>query len=124
MSSITKSNVGIGTLAGANGTFSLPNNTGQYITSSNMSSTYNTVSMADSAITIDGGVNGKMSVNVPLLVDGRNVMRELDELRDAMLLLKRHVDMEAKYPKLKKIKDEYERALEKYKTFDAIKESK
>jgi hypothetical protein len=80
--------------------------------------------IADSAITIDGGENGKMSVNVPLLVNGRDVMREIDEMRDAMLLLKRHVDMEAKYPRLKEIKDEYERALEKYTTFDAIKESK
>ena len=124
MSSITKSNVGIGTLAGANGTFNLPNNTGQYITSSNMSSTYNTVSMADSAIVMNVGPSGKMSVNVPLEVNGRDVMKELDEMRDALLLLKRDVDMESKYPRLKEIKDEYERALEKYKTFDAIKESK
>jgi hypothetical protein len=51
-------------------------------------------------------------------------MKELDEMRDAMLLLKRDVDMEAKYPRLKEIKDEYERALEKYTTFDALKESK
>jgi hypothetical protein len=81
---------------------------------------YNT----SSAITIDGGANGSMRVDVPLLVNGRDVMKEIDEMRDAMLLLKRHVDMEDKYPKLKKIKDEYERALAKYKTFDAIKESK
>ena len=51
-------------------------------------------------------------------------MKELDEMRDALLLLRRDVDMEAKYPKLKKIKDEYERQLEIYKTFDSIKESK
>lgn len=62
--------------------------------------------------------------NATLIVDGRDVMKELDEMRDALLLLKRDVDMEAKYPRLKEIKDEYERALEKYKTFDAIKESK
>jgi hypothetical protein len=29
--------------------------------------------------------------------------------------------MESKYPRLKELKDEYERALEKYKTFDALK---
>jgi len=51
-------------------------------------------------------------------------MQEIDEIRDTLLLLKRDVDMEAKYPKLKKIKEEYERALAKYKTFDTIKESK
>jgi hypothetical protein len=81
-------------------------------------------SISDSKVTIDGGANGSMRVDVPLLVNGRDVMREIDEMRDAMLLLKRHVDMEAKYPKLKKLKDEYEAALAKYKTFDAIKESK
>jgi hypothetical protein len=61
---------------------------------------------------------------VTLEVNGRDVMKELDEMRDALLLLKRDVDMEAKYPRLKEIKDEYERALEKYTTFDALKESK
>jgi hypothetical protein len=81
-------------------------------------------SIADAKITIDGGENGSMRVDVPLLVNGRDVMKEIDEMRDALLLLKRDVDMESKYPKLKKIKDEYEAALSKYKTFDAIKESK
>jgi len=42
-------------------------------------------------------------------------------MRDAMLLLKRDVDMEAKYPKLKELKDAYEEQLEKYKTFEALK---
>ena len=90
------------------------------ITSGSISST----SIADAKIRIDGGENGTMQVDVPLIVNGRNVMKELDEMRDAMLLLKRDVDMEAKYPRLKELKDEYERALEKYKTFEAIKESK
>lgn len=44
-----------------------------------------------------------------------------DEMRDVMLLLKRDVDMEAKYPKLKELKDAYEEQLEKYKTFEALK---
>ena len=64
-----------------------------------------------------------MQVDIPLVVQGRDVMKELDELRDSVLLLKRHVDMEAKYPKLKELKDAYESQLAKYKTFDAIKES-
>lgn len=51
-------------------------------------------------------------------------MKELDEMRDALLLLKRDVDMESKYPRLKELKDEYERELAKYKTFDILKEPK
>ena len=83
-----------------------------------------TTRLGDSKVTIDGGENGSMRVDVPLLVDGRDVMKELDEMRDAMLLLRRDVDMEAKYPRLKEIKDEYEAALAKYTTFDTLKESK
>ena len=91
-----------------------------YITSP----TITTSNLSNSAISIDGGINGSMRVDVPLIVNGRDVMKELDEIRDSLLLLKRHVDMEAKYPKLKELKDEYERTLEKYKTFDTLKESK
>ena len=80
--------------------------------------------ISDSKVTIDGGANGSMRVDVPLIVNGRDVMKELDEMRDAMLLLKRDVDMEKKYPRLKEIKDEYEAALAKYTTFDTLKESK
>ena len=91
-----------------------------YISSNNITTT----SLADAKVRIDGGENGKMKVDVPLIVHGRDVMEEIDEMRDALLLLNRDVDMEAKYPRLKELKDEYERALEKYKTFEAIKESK
>jgi hypothetical protein len=87
--------------------------------------TITSTSYANSAITINGdAVNGSVTIDVPLLVNGRDVIKELDEMRDVLLLLKRDVDMEAKYPRLKEIKDEYEAALAKYTTFDAIKESK
>jgi len=62
-----------------------------------------------------------LKVDGTLEVNGRDVMKELDEMRDALLLLKRDVDMEAKYPKLRKLKDAYEAQLEKYKTFEALK---
>jgi hypothetical protein len=89
------------------------------------SPTITTTSLSSSAITINGDpASGSMRVDVPLIVNGRDVMKELDEMRDALLLLRRDVDMEAKYPKLKELKDEYERTLEKYKTFEAIRESK
>jgi hypothetical protein len=87
-------------------------------------STIATTNLADSAIIINGGPGGSMKVDVPLIVNGRDVMKEIDEMRDALLLLKRDVDMESKYPRLKELKDEYERSLAKYKTFETIKESK
>jgi hypothetical protein len=83
--------------------------------------TITSTSIADAKIHIDGGENGSMRVDVPLIVNGRDVVKELDDMRDALLLLKRDVDMEAKYPKLKELKDAYKAQLEKYKTFEALK---
>jgi hypothetical protein len=93
------------------------------ITSSAVTSgtNYGTISIVDDVKIAQAKA---MQIDIPLVVQGRDVMKELDELRDSVLLLKRHVDMEARYPKLKQLKDEYERALEKYKTFDTLKESK
>ena len=84
--------------------------------------TITTSNLSSSAITINGdSSNGSMRVDVPLIVNGRDIVKELDEMRDVLLLLKRDVDMEAKYPKLKELKEEYEAALAKYKTFEALK---
>ena len=90
----------IGTMAGSNGTFTI--------------SDYTTIS----PLTVSDSVT---TITTPLVVNGRDVMREIDEMRDALLLLKRDVNMEAKYPKLKELKDAYEAQLEKYKTWEAMK---
>jgi len=94
-----------------------------HLPSSITSNTITTTSIADSAITIDGS-GDSVSVNRPLVVNDRDILKELDEMRDALLLLKRDVDMEAKYPRLRELKEQYEAELEKYKTFDTLKESK
>lgn len=102
----------------------LPGSVAQKMTTVN-SGTITSNNISNSAITINGDpTNGSVKIDVPLLVNGRDVLKELDEMRDVMLLLKRDVDMEAKYPRLKEIKDEYEAALAKYTTFDTLKESK
>jgi len=62
-----------------------------------------------------------LTVEGRAIVQGRDILKELDEMRDALLLLKRDVAMEAKYPKLRGLKDAYEAQLEKYKTFEALK---
>jgi len=78
--------------------------------------TYSDITIADHTTT-----DTTLHVDGKLEVQGRDVLKELDEMRDAMLLLKRDVDMESKYPKLKELKDAYEAQLEKYKTFEALK---
>jgi hypothetical protein len=79
---------------------------------------------AKSAIALDGSESPSFTVDGTFEVQGRDVLAELDEMRDALMLIKRDVDMEAKYPKLKELKDAYAAQLAKYKTFDAIKDSK
>ena len=104
-------------IGGYNGTYATNGPIYNNITSGSISST----SLADAKIRIDGGVNGSMQVDVPLVVNGRDVMKEIDEMRDALLLLKRHVDMEAKYPRLKELKDAYDKELKKCTMWDSLK---
>jgi hypothetical protein len=40
-------------------------------------------------------------------VQGRDILKELDEMRDALLLLKHDVNLEEKYPELKQAYDDY-----------------
>ena len=77
-----------------------------------------------SNIWTDDEVKAAIKCDGTLEVQGRDVLAELDEMRDALMLIKRDVDMEVKYPKLKELKDEYAKQLAKYATFDAIKDSK
>ena len=72
----------------------------------------------------DISANPLITVDGTFEVQGRDVLAELDEMRNALMLIKRDVDMEAKYPKLKELKDAYAKQLAKYATFDAIKDSK
>jgi hypothetical protein len=97
----------IGTMAGSNGTYTI-SNSNTIIGNPNVSP----------ALTVG---ELKSEFHTPLLVNGRDVMQEIDNIYDALLLLKRDVDMEAKYPKLKDLKEAYEAQLEKYKTWEALK---
>jgi len=89
-----------------------------------MTSWASTLGMLPGSVEIGIAQAKTMQIDMPLVVQGRDVLKELDEMRDALLLIKRDVYMEAKYPRLKEIKDEYEAQLAKYKTFDILKDSK
>lgn len=85
---------------------------GSAVSSGTFSNTYistnnTTTSLADAKIRIDGSKNGTMQVDVPLVVNGRDVMKELDELREAMLLITRDLKLEEHYPELKQAYDDY-----------------
>lgn len=101
-------NTTVGTMMGSNGTYTISNSNNTIIGNPN----------ASPALTVG---ELKSEFHTSLLVNGRDVMQEIDEMRDALLLLKRDVDMESKYPRLKELKEAYEAQLEKYKTFEALK---
>jgi len=79
--------------------------------------TFSNISITESTFPIEH----TLTVEGRAIVQGRDILTELDEMRDALLLLRRDVDMESKYPKLRELKDAYEAQLEKYKTFEALK---
>lgn len=60
-----------------------------------------------------------------LTVNGRNVIEELDIIKTLLdgAVLQRDPAMEEEFGKLKALADEYQKQLEKYKTFKALKES-
>lgn len=54
-------------------------------------------------------------------IDGRRLLKEIDELRERLLLLERDAKLEEKYPRLREKRDEYQQELEKYRTFERLK---
>ena len=82
--------------------------------------TISTTSISDSKITIDGGANGSMRVDVPLIVNGRDVIKELDELREAVLLVTRDLNLEEQYPELKQAYDDYMKFYRSIKIADKL----
>jgi len=114
-------------------TITVPMSPADYVYSTNGigSSTVNSGQITTSSITginsniwtDDVSANASIKCDGTLEVQGRDVLSELDEMRDALMLIKRDVDMEAKYPKLKELKDAYAAQLAKYATFDSIKGS-
>ena len=77
--------------------------------------TYSDVTFADHTTT-----DTTLKVDGKLEVQGRDVLKELDEMRDALLLLKRDVDMEAKYPELKQAYDEYRKILDELTVMEKL----
>ena len=63
----------------------------------------------------------KIRVEDDIEVNGRRLLKEIDELRERLLLLERDAKLEEKYPRLREKRDEYQQELEKYRTFERLK---
>ena len=106
---------GIGQVYTTNGT------AGQFLTSgSNGTSWTNTTSIADSVMVARNNP-AELEVKGRLVLNGRDLEERLSTIETVLQIPERDVKLEKKYPKLKKLYDEYITALGKYRTWESIK---
>ena len=65
-----------------------------------------------------------LEVNGRMIINGIDLEERLKTIEQVLTIPERDVKLEKKHPKLKKLYDDYINALGKYRTFEAIKESK
>jgi hypothetical protein len=94
---------------------------GQFLTSgSNGTSWTNTTSIADSVMVARNNP-AELEVKGRLVLNGRDLEERLSTIETVLQIPERDVKLEKKYPKLKKLYDEYITALGKYRTWESIK---
>jgi hypothetical protein len=62
-----------------------------------------------------------LEVKGTMIINGVDLEERLNTIEKVLQIPERDVKLEAKYPKLKKMYDDYIKALAKYRTFEAIK---
>lgn len=65
-----------------------------------------------------------LDVKGTVVINGIDLEERLSTIEKVLQIPQRDVTMESKYPKLKKLYEEYMRELDKLRTWDALKESK
>ena len=75
----------------------------------------------DAALTIKGNDPATLEVKGNLVLNGQDLEERLKTIEKVLQIPERDVKLEKKYPKLKKLYDDYINALGKYRTFEAIK---
>jgi hypothetical protein len=63
----------------------------------------------------------ELEVKGRMVINGVDLEERLKTIEKVLQIPERDVKLEAKYPKLKKMYDDYIKALAKYRTFEAIK---
>jgi hypothetical protein len=103
------------------GTLYAGGTSGQFLTSgSNGTSWINTTSIAESVMVAKNNPP-ELEVKGRLVLNGQDLEERLNTIEKVLQIPERDVKLEKKYPKLKKLYDEYIAALGKYRTFEAIK---
>ena len=98
---------------------------GQFLTSGSNGTSWTTsaINSADNIMVVSQNPPA-LDVKGKLVLNGQDVEERLDTIEKVLRIPERDVKLEKKHPKLKKLYDEYIAALGKYRTFEAIKESK
>jgi len=107
------------TATGSNGT-SWANSSTNF-TSSNHK-TIMTIPHGEEKVVLEKSATLEVKGNV--IINGVDLEERLNTIEKVLQIPERDVTLEAKHPNLKKLYDEYIHALGKYRTWDALKESK
>lgn len=93
---------------------------GQFLTSGSNGTSYNWTTTTDNVMVINQNPP-QLEVKGTVVINGRDLEERLKTIESVLQIPERDVILEKKYPKLKKLYDEYIHELGKYKTFEAIK---
>ena len=109
---------GTGTIP-SNGAFITTNGTGQ-LYHNYPNSSFKLGNAADQILTAKTDP-AELEVKGRVVINGVDLEERLRNIEKVLLIPERDVKLESKYPKLKKLYDEYMAALGKYRTFESLK---
>ena len=69
-------------------------------------------------------INNTLNVSGKMLINGLDLEERLSTIEEVLCIPPRDATMESKYPKLREIYDQYKAELEKYKTWQRLKDNK
>jgi hypothetical protein len=100
-----------------------PLTVGQVYTSNGTGSTnWVTPTNYDQVLTVNAGKSHPtLEVKGNMVINGVDLEERLTTIEKVLQIPERDVKLETKHPKLKKMYDDYIKALAKYRTFEAIK---
>ena len=96
---------------------------GQFLTTGINGTSWSHNNIPDNVLSVKGNPP-ELEVKGRMILNGVDLEERLNTIEKVLQIPERDVILERKHPKLKRLYDEYIHALAKYRTFEAIKESK
>lgn len=110
---------GYGAIPTAGYVYTTNNTAGQFLTSIGSNGTSWTT--PNENVMVVKNNPAELEVKGRMILNGQDLEERLKTIEKVLMIPERDVKLEAKYPKLKKLYDEYINALGKYRTFESIK---